>query len=442
MTSGTTQNLYGVWGSSSSDVFAVGAGGTILHYNGTSWSSMSSGTTNTLYGIWGSASNNVYAVGASGTIRKYTTSWATSTSGTTNTLYGIWGSASNNIYAVGASGTIRKYTTSWAASTSGTTRTLCGIWGTSSSNIYAVGEGSIIRRYTTAWGSSRSYDSGDPTLYGIWGTSSSNIYAVGAGGIIRRYNGSSWGGGATTLGTTPKTLYSVWGSSSSNVHAVGADGTIRSYNGTNWSAPFTTLFGWVNNHSGETIPATVVNPLSDAADNEWANASWSVITIYSSPETLAHQMYLFDTFRYWNSNNDVTFTLEGFLAPASVAVEDEAVKITYYVGEGDSWYGNGDNLYVNGTQLNPNFITPSTCAPTNNAMNSAGNSGGVTGYPPDDGIDLDTYIIDGSDGIIEPADSSATVRLTTGTDIWNMVYMVVSFRSDRVGSGFVTYIVE
>ena len=45
-------------------------------------------------------------------------------------------------------------------------------------------------------------------------------------------------------------------------------------------------------------------------------------------------------------------------------------------------------------------------------------------------------------GIIDPADSSATVRMRTGTDVWNLVYMMLSFRSDRVGSGLVTYIVE
>jgi hypothetical protein len=34
MSSGTTERLYGVWGSSGSDVFAVGHNGTILHYGG------------------------------------------------------------------------------------------------------------------------------------------------------------------------------------------------------------------------------------------------------------------------------------------------------------------------------------------------------------------------------------------------------------------------
>lgn len=34
MSSGTTADLHAVWGSSSSDVFAVGTDGTILHYEG------------------------------------------------------------------------------------------------------------------------------------------------------------------------------------------------------------------------------------------------------------------------------------------------------------------------------------------------------------------------------------------------------------------------
>ena len=42
-----------VWGTSSSDVFAVGRQGTIIHYNGKVWATLTSGTTDDLYGIWG-----------------------------------------------------------------------------------------------------------------------------------------------------------------------------------------------------------------------------------------------------------------------------------------------------------------------------------------------------------------------------------------------------
>jgi hypothetical protein len=68
MSSGTGDTLDGVWGSSGSDVFAVGEDGTILHYDGSSWSSMSSGTGEWLYGVWGSSGSDVFAVGDSGTI--------------------------------------------------------------------------------------------------------------------------------------------------------------------------------------------------------------------------------------------------------------------------------------------------------------------------------------------------------------------------------------
>ncbi|OQY49064.1 MAG: hypothetical protein B6240_03955 [Desulfobacteraceae bacterium 4572_87] len=67
MTSGAIDSLYGIWGSSVSDVFAVGYSGTIFHYDGISWSPMTSGATNSLYGIWGSGSY-FFAVGDSGTI--------------------------------------------------------------------------------------------------------------------------------------------------------------------------------------------------------------------------------------------------------------------------------------------------------------------------------------------------------------------------------------
>ena len=53
-----------VWGSSGSDVFAVGTCGTILHYNGSAWSAMASGTTiSPRLDVWGSSGSDVFAVG-------------------------------------------------------------------------------------------------------------------------------------------------------------------------------------------------------------------------------------------------------------------------------------------------------------------------------------------------------------------------------------------
>jgi hypothetical protein len=128
MVSGATCSLSGVWGSSATDVFAVGEGGTILHYNGSSWTPMASVTTADyldLSGVWGISGTDVFAVGdgydpvlGTITILHYDGSaWSPVDSGTINPLSGIWGISGTDVFAVGDGGTILHY----AGSTSTTT---------------------------------------------------------------------------------------------------------------------------------------------------------------------------------------------------------------------------------------------------------------------------------------------------------------------------------
>jgi hypothetical protein len=55
--------LDGVWGTSTTNIYAVGAGGRIVHYDGSSWSTMSSPTHARLSRVSGSSANDVYAAG-------------------------------------------------------------------------------------------------------------------------------------------------------------------------------------------------------------------------------------------------------------------------------------------------------------------------------------------------------------------------------------------
>jgi hypothetical protein len=144
--SGITQNLSSVWGTSASDVWAVGDE-MILHYNGVTWS-FSSTSFADLRGVWGSSSSDVWAVGIlptgdfmGGAILHYNgKSWSTVSNVPSQALFGVWGSSASDVWAVGSGYTILHYDgTNWSSVSSGTTWPLPGIWGSSSSNVWAVG---------------------------------------------------------------------------------------------------------------------------------------------------------------------------------------------------------------------------------------------------------------------------------------------------------------
>lgn len=229
--SGLSEQIWGMWGVSASDVHAVGTSTTALRFNGTSWASLSTGVFS--YSVWGSGASNVYAVGQGGAIVRFDgTSWSPVASGTTTGLARVWGASPRDIFAVGDNGTILHFDgTAWTAMTSGTTAHLTGVWGTSAIDVFAVGQLGTILRYDGANWTPMTSPS-NLWLYGVWGTSASNVFAVGINGVVHRFNGSTWTTMSTSL--TPLT-HSVWGTSPSDVYTVGDNGVIRRFNGTSWS---------------------------------------------------------------------------------------------------------------------------------------------------------------------------------------------------------------
>src|SRR4051812_35318310 len=103
--SGTTLPLDGVGGTSPSDVWAVGDGGTIIHFNGSGWAASASGTANTLYAVWAASSADAWAVGANSTLLHYNgTSWSSATwpGPAALAVDGVWGSGPSDVWAVGS----------------------------------------------------------------------------------------------------------------------------------------------------------------------------------------------------------------------------------------------------------------------------------------------------------------------------------------------------
>ena len=173
--------------------------------------------------------------------------------------------------------------------------------------------------------------------------------------------------------------------------------------------------------------------------DEWAYAGWSLVIIYSSVETEGHQLYLYDDFLYkdhdgkyldFDQDGKQGGIIDGFIVPKPVAGEVNAARITAFVGEGDVWYS-GDYLQFNGSKLDDG-----TSGGVNNVWNGA--SAGMSA----EGVDVDTFYIPWSSGLLEPGDTAAEINIWTDNDIWNLAYIILSFRSESTTGGCLGYLVS
>ncbi len=236
--SDTPEFFYTVWGSSSSDVFAVGTDGVIVHYDGVGWSNMNSGVNYDLYDIWGSSPYDVFAVGDKGTILHYDgTGWNKMDSGTNKILLDVSGSSPKDVFTISEGGTVLLYDgTSWhtAEFDLGVDVSCSDAWGSSSSNIFIanqyLGEIADIFYYNGIdW---LPMNSGHPGIKGcVWGSSPTEVYAGAGNGTIVYFNGSQW---ITLLSDAETVFWGVWASSPSDIFAVGVH-KIMHYDGTEWA---------------------------------------------------------------------------------------------------------------------------------------------------------------------------------------------------------------
>ncbi len=157
---------------------------------------------------------------------------------------------------------------------------------------------------------------------------------------------------------------------------------------------------------------------------EWCYSGWSLIIVYSSPSETAHQFYLYDPIHnalecpfYSGMDRDIPFTLEDFYPPDGLAVG----RLTYFVGEGDSIYS-GDYIKFKGESESSftNLIDP-PANPDGNVLNGTPTVGVA-------GVDIDTFSITQN---VQDS-TKANVKFTTGTDSWNLIYIVLSFKTSVI----------
>ena len=71
MTSGTTTDLFAVWGSAGNKVYVAGDLGVMRRFNGAAWIPFASGTMAPLMEVRGLTANEFYTVGSGGTVVRY-----------------------------------------------------------------------------------------------------------------------------------------------------------------------------------------------------------------------------------------------------------------------------------------------------------------------------------------------------------------------------------
>jgi hypothetical protein len=294
-------DLLSVWSVARQDVWAVGAAGTILHFDG-HWTAAASPTTATLRAVWATAGGEAWAVGDAGTIlRGDASGWHVVTSPTDRTLRGVWGVAGGEAWAVGDGGLILRWDgASWQVALDGAgghsryDARLLGVWGRAADDVWAVGSGHepdddyaalLLHWDGSAWSESylcnpegTRFASGgwNAVLTDVFGLADGSLWAAGGCGpgaaqltigyLADNRGGAGWGDSAGAADYYDyRALDSVWASSagdvwaaSSNVSSASRAPTILHFDGSAWSESTDLATVGVNDLAGS------------AADDVWA----------------------------------------------------------------------------------------------------------------------------------------------------------------------------
>ncbi len=157
----SAQPLLSVWARSSTDAYACGANGIVLHYDGVRWTSLQSGTNLHIWQITGLPDGEVYAV-ASDYFNSLLGSVVLRIEGNTVTQ--------DQFFPVG-----QKF----------------GIWGTTHGELYATGEGTFHKVNGSAW---QEIPTPNPrvAMWSVTGTASNNVLVAGSYGAVIHWSGKSW----------------------------------------------------------------------------------------------------------------------------------------------------------------------------------------------------------------------------------------------------------
>jgi hypothetical protein len=221
------------------DFYMAGDGGLILQYDPSShrFTRHTTPDTSQLFGIWGTAASNLYAVGADASnnavlwhfdgmnwTAQDLTAILPQDQGPT-TLYKIWGRSASDIFAVGETGIVIHYDGgNWSRLDSGVSTTLFTVHG-SGSVLDTVGgffSNGVLLEQKADGSFQKRAPSGTPQLNGVFVPDSGNAVAVGVGLSVAARDSSGWtliNDGSNDV----RDFHGTWVDSDDGIWAVGGD---------------------------------------------------------------------------------------------------------------------------------------------------------------------------------------------------------------------------
>lgn len=247
---GRDVDLYGIWGTSAADIYAVGGGpdgAVVVHFDGDRWTRQAAPEESfELHDVWVSPSGELWVAGRGGLFQRSADGWDQVLD---DDLEGIHGVDDNLIVAVGDIEIWRYDGVEWTRSNRARSTlasagiVMIDVWVADSSFAVAAGglvqcacQGNLLMHYTGEdWVPLPA--NAEVYLKGVWGAAPDDVYAVGGdlwedrGSAILHFDGVQWsqvGQGNAEL------LSGIWGSGPTDIYAVGMHGDIQRYDGVQW----------------------------------------------------------------------------------------------------------------------------------------------------------------------------------------------------------------
>ena len=237
----TNGGLHDIWGTSRGNVFAVGLGGAILHYDGGQWEQMESHSGIDLLRVNGSSASDVWVSGNYGILHYDGSEWSTSYT-SVNAVPGIWPVSPSDVYAGGFFGQTYDGAAyhydgqGWSLASTSIPTLVNEIWASGPDDVFLAGggwgHGNFISHFDGTDWSLMPTNTTVADLFSISGYDHDNVYAVGRDGVVIRFDGTAWSPMTTP---TSAVLLGVHVVAPDDVYAVGNNGTIIHYDGDAWT---------------------------------------------------------------------------------------------------------------------------------------------------------------------------------------------------------------